>query len=137
VSDGSNTFREEKIGQKFIRKRMCIKDDFNFFAQSYDVTKPRSRSKVRPVPSPEVPSLQICGQTALQNNQWQASMKYFPCSYWFTQKKPVVFYGTKTKLFIFLGHTVYRRKVVYQNIVKDFLYVIYMIVYTSDDVSLF
>jgi hypothetical protein len=42
-----------------------------------------------PVPSLEVPSLQIYGQTTLQNNQWQASMKYFPCSYWFTQKKPV------------------------------------------------
>jgi hypothetical protein len=49
------------------------------------------RSPLKCIPTPEVPSLQIFGQTTLRNNQWQAIMKYFPCSYWFTQKNPVVF----------------------------------------------
>jgi hypothetical protein len=46
-------------------------------------------SSERPAPSPEVPSLQICGLTTLRNKQWHASMKCFSCSYWFTL---VVFY---------------------------------------------
>jgi hypothetical protein len=63
-------------------------------------------------PSPEVPRLQTCGQTTLRNNQWQTSMKYFPCSYWFTHKKPVVFYPSNLQTWDYRTHdwTVDRQK---------------------------